>query len=120
MLRKTIILACLSSLLPFGFAYAHPALEASSPAQGATVPSPKEIRLTFTESIILKFSGLTVRQKGGDRVETGSSSTDPNNKRQLVVPVSNPLAPGTYEVDWNAVSADTHRVSGHFSFTVAQ
>ena len=36
------------------------------------------------------------------------------------VPIAKPLSPGTYDVDWHAVSVDTHRVNGHFSFKVAQ
>jgi len=35
------------------------------------------------------------------------------------VPISTPLPPGAYDVDWHAVGADTHRVTGHFSFRVA-
>ena len=29
-----------------------------------------------------------------------------------------PLAPGTYRVTWHAVSADTHRMEGAYTFTV--
>src|SRR5215468_310579 len=103
-----------------GLAHAHPALKTADPAQGATVLSPKEIRLTFTEDLVAKFSGLTVRDQSGNLVETASPAVDPNHKHELVVPISKPLQPGTYDVDWHAVSIDTHRVSGHFSFKVAQ
>lgn len=103
-----------------GVAHAHPMLETAVPGQGATVSSPKEIRLTFTEDLVAKFSGLTLKDQDGKPVETAGPSIDPNSKRQLVVPLSKPLTPGTYNVDWHAVSVDTHRVSGHFSFKVAQ
>jgi methionine-rich copper-binding protein CopC len=76
--------------------------------------------LTFTEDLVAKFSGLTVKDQAGHPVETASPSVDPNHKRQLVVPIPSALPPGTYDVDWHAVSVDTHRVSGHFSFKVAQ
>ena len=103
-----------------GVAHAHSALETAVPAQGATVSSPKEIRLTFTEDLVAKFSGLTVKDKSGHLIETAGPSVDPNQKRQLIVPISKPLQPGTYDVDWHAVSVDTHKVDGHFSFKVAQ
>lgn len=103
-----------------GLAHAHPALETAVPGQGATVSSPKEIRLTFTEDLVAKFSGLTVKDQTGHLVETTSPSVDPSHKRLLIVPILNALPPGTYDVDWHAVSVDTHRVSGHFSFKVAQ
>src|SRR5262245_32311802 len=118
MSQATLVIAIAS--IAAGVAYAHPALEAADPGQGATVSSPKEIRLTFTEDLIAKFSGLTVKDRGGHLVETASPSVDPSHKRQLVVPISKALAPGTYDVDWHAVSVDTHRVNGHFSFRVAQ
>jgi methionine-rich copper-binding protein CopC len=122
MLRKTVqaTLAILFAGVISGVAHAHPALETTDPGQGATVSSPKEIRLSFTEDLVAKFSELTVKDQSGHLVETASPSTDPKQKRQLIVPISKPLPPGTYDVDWHAVSVDTHRVSGHFSFKVAQ
>ena len=121
--RKTIqttLAVLMAGFLGGGMAHAHPALETAVPAQGATVSSPKEIRLTFTEDLVAKFSGLTVKDQSGHLVDTASPTVDPNQKRQLIVPISKPLQPGTYDVDWHAVSVDTHRVSGHFSFKVAQ
>ena len=120
-LRKTVrvTLAVLLTATVGRMAWAHPVLEASDPGQGATVSSPKEIRLTFTENLIAKFSGLTIKDQSGRAIGTASPSVDPNDKRQLIVPISTPLPPGAYDVDWHAVGADTHRVTGHFSFRVA-
>jgi len=120
-LRKTVrvTLAVLLTATVGRMAWAHPVLEASDPGQGATVSSPKEIRLTFTENLIAKFSGLTIKDQSGRQIGTASPSFDPNDKRQLIVPISTPLPPGAYDVDWHAVGADTHRVTGHFSFRVA-
>ena len=120
-LRKTVrvTLAVLLTATVGRMAWAHPVLEASDPGQGATVSSPKEIRLTFTEKLIAKFSGLTIKDQSGRPIGTASPSVDPNDKRQLIVPISTPLPPGAYDVDWHAVGADTHRVTGHFSFRVA-
>ena len=118
--RKTETLAILFAGLIGGVAYAHPALKTADPAQDATVSSPKEIRLTFTEDLVGKFSGLTVKDQSGQLIETASPSVNPNHKRLLIVPIPRALLPGTYDVDWHAVSVDTHRVSGHFLFKVAQ
>ena len=122
LLRRTVqtILAVLIVGFIGGVAHAHPALETAMPGQGATVSPPKEIRLTFTEDLVAKFAGLTVKDQTGHLVETASPSADPNHKRMLVVPIPNAIPPGTYDVDWHAVTVDTHRVSGHFSFKVAQ
>src|SRR5215831_8688456 len=106
--RKTETLAILIAGLIGGVAYAHPALKTADPAQGATVSPPKEIRLTFTEDLVAKFSGLTVKDQNGQLIETASPSVDPNHKRQHIVHVPKALPPGTYDVDWHAVSVDTH------------
>lgn len=122
MLRKTVqatLAMLIAGVISGGVAQAHPALETADPGQGATISSPKEIRLTFTEDLIAKFSGLTVKDQSGHLVETARPAVDPNHKRQLIVPISQPLQPGTYDVEWHAVSVDTHKVSGHFSFKVA-
>ena len=120
-LRKIVrvTLAVLLTATSGRMAWGHPVLEASDPGQGATVSSPKEIRLTFTENLIARFSGLTIKDQSGRAIGTASPSVDPNDKRQLIVPISTPLPPGAYDVDWHAVGADTHRVTGHFSFRVA-
>ena len=118
-IAKTALTILVSSVIS-GWAYAHPALEGSNPGQGATVPAPKEIRLTFSENVIPKFSGLTIKDNSGALIETAGPSTDPKDKRQLVVPIVKALPPGAYDVDWHAVSVDTHKVNGHFSFKVAQ
>ena len=120
-LRKNIrmTLAALLTVTAGRIAWGHPVLEGSDPGQGATVSSPKEIRLTFSENLIAKFSGLTIKDQSGRPIGTASPSVDSNDKRQLIVPISTPLPPGAYDVDWYAVGADTHRVTGHFSFRVA-
>ena len=79
LLRKTVQTALAVLIAGFigGMAHAHPVLETAVPGQGATVSSPKEIRLTFTEDLIAKFSGLTVKDQTGHLVETAGPSVDP-------------------------------------------
>lgn len=100
-------------------AYAHPELKVSDPLAGsAIVDSPKSIRLSFTEAVIPKFSGIEIRDQTGRVIPTDAAVADPKDRTQLFVPVVGSLAPGTYDVVWHAVGADTHRVQGHFSFKV--
>jgi len=76
--------------------------------------------MSFTEGVIPKFSGVEVRDQSGRLIATGTATTDPNDKKQLVVPIQGSLPPGTYNVDWDAVSGDTHRVQGRYSFSVGR
>jgi methionine-rich copper-binding protein CopC len=102
-------------------ARAHPELQSAEPAAGAAMTtSPKQIRITFNENVIPQFSGVEVKDQAGKIIATGKAATDPTNKKQLVVPVQEQLAPGDYKVEWHAVSDDTHRVKGSYSFSVAR
>ena len=103
-----------------GAACAHPLLQSAEPAVGAAVTtSPKQIRITFNENVIPQMSGVEVKDQTGKTIATGKAATDPANKKLLVVPVTEQLPPGDYNVEWHAVSDDTHRVKGNFSFSVA-
>jgi len=112
--------AVIAASLFVGAAYAHPQFQSADPAPGAaTTTSPKQIRITFNENVIPQMSGVEVKDQTGKTIATGKAATDPANKKLLVVPVNEQLPPGDYNVEWHAVSDDTHRVKGHFSFSVA-
>ena len=100
-------------------ALAHPKLMARMPAADATVSAgPSELRLTFNENLEPSMSGVDVKDQSGKKIETGKAATDPADAKLLVIPLSAPLGDGTYNVDWHAVAADTHRIKGSYAFTV--
>jgi len=99
-------------------ALSHAFLDGAAPLVGGTVPaSPKEIRLTFTEAIEPRFSGIDLTTGDGRTIATGTAAVDPGNDKQLVLLVP-PLTPGRYRVHWHVVSVDTHRTEGEYSFAV--
>jgi len=91
--------------------------EATPPVGGNVRTSPKEIRLTFTEAIEPRFSGIEIAAGDGRAIATGAAVVDPGNDRQLVLALP-PLVPGRYRVRWHVVSVDTHRTEGRYSFAV--
>jgi methionine-rich copper-binding protein CopC len=99
-------------------AFAHARLEKASPPVGGEVASPSELRLTFSEGVEPRFSGVTLAAEGGAAEPLGAPSVDPADNAVLVVKIAKPLAPGVYTVHWHAVSVDTHKTQGSFSFTV--
>jgi methionine-rich copper-binding protein CopC len=101
-------------------AYAHPELQSAEPAAGAATSSPKQIKIMFNENVMPQFSGVELKDQTGKVIATGKATTDPTNKKQLVVPVQEQLPPGDYKVEWHAVSDDTHRVKGNYSFSVTR
>jgi copper resistance protein C len=97
---------------------AHAFLEQAMPPVGGAVPTaPKEIRLTFSEGVELRFSGIELATGDGRTIAIGPVATVPGDDKQLVLVVP-PLAPGRYRVRWHVVSVDTHRTEGEYTFTV--
>lgn len=97
---------------------AHPTLKSSLPPAESKAAAPKEIRLSFSEGVIVKFSSVELKDQAGKKITTGKLTTDPKDQKQLIVPVQDPMPAGTYTVTWNVVSVDTHRVNGTYSFKV--
>jgi copper resistance protein C len=98
---------------------AHPKLKSVSPtADVSSNVSPTEIKLNFSEGVIAKFSGVEIKNQSGRTIPTGVPVTDPKDRKQLVVPLPAPLTAGRYTVTWHAVSEDTHRVKGEYSFGI--
>jgi len=100
-------------------ASAHPRLQNSNPVAGATLKTaPKDIRLSFNEGLVPSFTGLELKNASGKPVPTGKAALVAGDSKKIVVPIGTRLAAGTYNVAWHAVSVDTHRVSGSYSFKV--
>jgi methionine-rich copper-binding protein CopC len=107
------------SLAFAGAAFAHPHVVRTTPtANGEVNGAPKEIHIVFSEAVTAKLSGAQLVSAAGAVLKTGEAKTVAGNKAELVVPVTAALTPGVYKVNWHAVAADTHRVTGAFSFTV--
>jgi copper resistance protein C len=113
------VVAVVVASLSGNAALAHAELQSAEPAAGsAATTSPHEIRLTFSEAVIAKFSGVELRDQAGKLIATGKSAVDSASKNVLVVPIIEELPPGNYQVEWHAVSEDTHREKGNYSFSV--
>ena len=112
-------LAVLAISLLATSANAHPKLNSVSPAADVSSKvSPTEIKLNFSEGVIAKFSGVEIKNESGKAIPTGVPLTDPKDQKHLVVPLPAPLMAGHYTVTWHAVSEDTHRVKGEYSFGI--
>jgi copper resistance protein C len=98
-------------------AYAHAHLTRSEPRDGSTVvPAPHEVSLWFTEGLEKVFTTVEVHDAQGARVDQG----DPQISGDTMRVELKPLPPGTYKVIWRALSVDTHKTDGTFSFQVGQ
>lgn len=113
--------ALVVAILSASAAFAHADLQSAEPAAGsAATTSPQQIRLTFSEAVIPKFSGVELKDQAGKLIATGTAAVDPANRNVLVVPISERLPPGNYKIEWHAVSEDTHREKGTYTFSVGR
>jgi methionine-rich copper-binding protein CopC len=112
-------LAAIGILASPALARAHAHLVSSDPAATSVVHMVKAVRITFSEPVVAAFTGAEVAGANGRAVPTGHAAISPSDKRVMIVPLAQPLAPGAYVVRWHAVAADTHRTSGQFGFSVA-
>src|SRR5690348_13188995 len=94
---------------------AHAFLNHAEPGAGASLTqSPKEIALVFTEKLEPSFSGVSVSDAAGHDEEAAAPVISGDTVRVTL----KPLAAGSYHVSWRAVSVDSHRTEGSYSFSI--
>ncbi|MFF3713345.1 copper resistance protein CopC [Streptomyces phaeochromogenes] len=96
---------------------AHAALTASDPQQGSVVKeAPAQVSLTFSEGVAMSDGSVRVLDPKGKRVDTGKTSEQGTNTYS--VKLHSGLPDGTFTVTYQVVSADSHPVSGAFTFSI--
>ncbi|MFJ2362543.1 copper homeostasis periplasmic binding protein CopC [Pseudomonas sp. NPDC087697] len=119
-LKKTLTaVALLGSLFAASSVFAHAHLKSSTPAADSSVAAPAELRLVFSEGVEASFTKVDI-SKNGVAVAVKSIATESADKKTLVVTPAAPLTAGEYKVEWHAVSVDTHKSAGNYSFKVSQ
>jgi len=104
-----------------GTASAHAALESTDPADGSVLKSaPRTVTLTFSESVALLDDSFRVYDPDNRRVRTSSAhhAKDAGDTASVTLPAK--LGTGTFTVAWRVVSADSHPVSGAFTFSIGK
>ncbi|MFD9327445.1 copper resistance CopC/CopD family protein [Streptomyces sp. NPDC060065] len=98
-------------------ASAHAALTGSDPMQGTVVDkAPTQVSLTFSEQVALSDNALQVLDPKGQRVDTGKATS--TSGTTYAVQLHSGLPDGTFTVTYQVVSADSHPVSGAFTFSI--
>ncbi|MFQ6148177.1 copper resistance protein CopC [Streptomyces seoulensis] len=102
-----------------GPASAHAALRSGDPAGGAVLKAaPRAVTLTFTESVGLLDDSFRLFGPDGRRVRTAEPRHAPGRPDTAQVAFPAGSGEGTFTVAWRVVSADSHPVSGAFTFSV--
>ncbi|APU41406.1 copper resistance CopC/CopD family protein [Streptomyces sp. TN58] len=120
--RLALVLAALLAILftAASPAAAHAALTASDPADGAVVATaPAQVTLSFSEQVAMGDDSIRVLDPQGRRVDTGElRDMCSGNTVRYGTALHSGLPHGTYTVAWQAVSADSHPISGAFTFSI--
>jgi methionine-rich copper-binding protein CopC len=111
-------LAAAAALAAASQASAHAHLTAANPAENSTAAAPKVLTLKISEKLQPKFSGLTVTMPEKNDMAAPVKVAVGKDRVSLVATPPNPLVAGVYKVSWHAVTADTHRTEGAYTFTV--
>ncbi|QES49098.1 hypothetical protein DEJ50_16075 [Streptomyces venezuelae] len=120
--RLVLVLAALLATLFTAAtpAAAHAALTASDPKDGAVVATaPAQVTLSFSEKVAMGDDSIRVMDPRGKRVDTGElRDLCSGSVIRYGTALHTGLPNGTYTVAWQAVSGDSHPISGAFTFSI--
>jgi len=112
---RILLISLLLAALSNAAAHAHAFLDHASPLVGSTVASaPREVSLTFTQNLEATFSSVQVTGPNGARIDAGKPQISGNTMHVGL----KAAGPGIYHVRWHALSVDTHKTEGSFTFSV--
>lgn len=116
--RTLTLLAALSLAVPLSAAHAHPRLLKATPAADSrSAEAPRQIALTFNESLDLALTRVTLL-RGETQVRSDSLHLAVGDDKTVVASFGAALAPGRYTVRWQVTGDDGHPVRGTYTFEV--
>jgi methionine-rich copper-binding protein CopC len=102
-----------------GSSAGHADLVAATPAPCEVMNEVTAVEVRFDEPLVATSSEVTLIDAAGAVVATGGSVTDTLFQGTMSIPLTEPLAPGNYQVTWTSSSArDGDSDQGRFGFTV--
>ncbi|MFE7030925.1 copper resistance CopC/CopD family protein [Streptomyces sp. NPDC057621] len=117
-LLGTLVLLLLGGATP---ASAHSAVRDTDPREGSVLKTaPREVTMTFTESVGITDDSLRVLSPENRRVNAGDTEHVSGSSDKVRVRLRDDLPDGTFTVAWRVVSADSHPISGAFTFSIGE
>jgi copper transport protein len=117
--RGLIIFVGLVALVTPAAASAHATLEATTPQRGARLDAaPSQIVLRFSEPVTVSLGAVKVFDPRGREVQQGDAFHPGGRSSHVAVKLRSELGDGGYTATYRIISADSHPVSGGFTFAV--
>ena len=124
MIRRLALLVAAAALIAGALAApagAHAVLEQTTPERGTTLDAaPGEVVLRFSEAVEVQFGAVRVYDSAGEEVQQGAATHPDGDDRSVRVALRDGLPDDGYTATYRVVSADSHPISGGFSFTVGK
>jgi copper transport protein len=116
---RLALLALLAGALLPATAFGHATIVSTTPAdQHVFRVQPREVSLKWSEAVDLGEHAVRLLDSSGTEVKTAKARHGPAGASTAVLSLPPRLKHGTYVVTWRVVSADSHPVSGAFSFSI--
>jgi methionine-rich copper-binding protein CopC len=113
-----LVAACWGATLAVPTPAGDPVLLAATPAEGETVKSPDEVRLTFDRPVPAGLATVRMTIPSGQQVVEGRPYTVSGDTHTLAVRMPPTRYAGTYSVAWSVPSSRPEPVSGALGFHV--
>lgn len=102
-------------------ASAHAVFTSSDPREGVVLKTaPRQITVTFDEAVALVENSVRVLDPDNRPATAGDPEHADGQGNTARVRLAGGLGQGTYTVSWRVVSADSHAVTGAFTFSVGK
>lgn len=114
-----LLLLLIGAIGTTSVAFAHAELRSAYPEIGAAYrwERPSEIRLSFTQSLLLEGSSIMLVNRQFEAQQVGAVQIDAEDPTTMFVTLPE-LDTGTYTVNWVTASIDGHTIQGSYDFTL--
>jgi methionine-rich copper-binding protein CopC len=114
-IAATVVAISVSRLQYAAPASAHSRLMSAYPAQATSAPTPRAVVLTFDETVQAASSSMSVTDTDHEDHVLGTPSSS-LSRTTVTQQLDHPLKPGRYQVTYRVQAADTHVITGSFTF----
>ncbi len=113
------LVAILAAWLAPASAFAHATIVSTAPEDTSVVKTaPRVVTMKWSESVDLGEHAVKLLDARGKEIETAPPRHGPGGASTAVLELPAGLKNGTYVISWRVVSADSHPVTGAFSFSI--
>ncbi len=121
LIARALVAALLALVLLPAAASAHATVVRTNPADGALLKTaPRSVEMRFSEPVDLGPGSMRLLDASGKTIKTAAARHAGGDPATAVLAMPSGLANGTYVVAWRVTSADSHPVSGAFSFSIGE